>query len=276
MSIDIKNLSFSYNKGSSLEKTVLDNVTLSIKKGEFVVISGDVGSGKSTLIRHMNGLLKPCSGSVEVDGILAHQRKVRSKVGMLFQFPQKQLFGKTVLEDISFGPSNFGANALDVEKHVNEALVLTGLDAKLCSLSPFSLSGGQMRLVAMAGVLASKPDYLILDEPGSGLDLENRSSLFSTLKQLNSAGISIVVVSHQVSEMLPLADKVFLMDSGKLVFEGNPQEYMSSVSSHLPEITSLMKGLHARGFDVRTDISNLDEAFDEICALWKSREGIHK
>lgn len=271
MSLDINNLSYSYNRSTALENLALDDVTLSIKKGEFVLMTGEVGSGKSTLIRHMNGLLKPCSGSVKVDGISAHDKKVKSKVGILFQFPQKQLFGKTVQEDISFAPSNFGVSGNELKKQVHEAMALVGLDESMCSLSPFALSGGQMRLVAMAGVLASKPDYLVLDEPGSGLDPENKKALFSTLKKLNSEGISIIVVSHQISDFLPLADRVFQMNGGKLIFEGSPREYLRSVSSPLPDITILMKELHARGFDVRSDISDVDEAFDEISNLCGSQ-----
>ena len=271
MSIVVRNLSFSYNKRTSLENKVLENVDLSIEKGEFILITGEVGSGKSTLIRHLNGLLRPDSGSVEVDGIPAHERQVRSKVGMLFQFPQKQLFGRTVLEDISFGPLNFGSNDADIEEQVNEAMELVGLDADICSVSPFSLSGGQMRLVATAGVIATKPDYLVLDEPGSGLDAVNRKLLFSTLKELNSRGISVIVVSHQISEMLPLVDRVLLMEKGKVVFDGNPEVYLHSVESPLPEINLLMAELRTRGFDVRTDILDVDEAFEEILALLLSR-----
>lgn len=273
MSLDIKNLSFTYNRATSLEKLALDNVSLSIKKGDFVLITGEVGSGKSTLIRHMNGLLKACSGSIEVDGISAYEKKAKSKVGMLFQFPQKQLFGKTVQEDISFAPSNFGVSGAKLKEQVNEAMALVGLDESMCPLSPFILSGGQMRLVAMAGVLASRPDYLVLDEPGSGLDHENRKALFSTLKKLNSGGISVVVVSHQISDVLPLVDRIFHMNGGNLVFEGSPEEYLHSVSSPLPDITILMKELRGRGFDVRPDISDVDEAFHEISTLYGSQVG---
>jgi len=242
-------------------------VSLSIKKGDFVLISGEVGSGKSTLIKHMNGLLKPCSGSVEVDGIPTHKKDIRSKVGMLFQFPQKQLFGKTVDEDISFGPANFGIKGNQLKKQVHEAMDLMFLDESIASVSPFDLSGGQMRLVAMAGVLASKPDYLILDEPASGLDAKNRKILFSILKKLNSKGISIIVVSHQISDVLPLVDRLFLIDSGKIVFKGSPDEYLRSTNLYLPDIPWIMKELHDRGFDVKFDIFDIDEAFYEVSSL---------
>lgn len=264
MSIEVRDLSFYYNRGTSLEECALDSVSLSIGKGEFVLIGGEIGSGKSTLVRHFNGILKPQSGSVTVSGIASTKRDVRMKAGLLMQYPQKQLFGKTVFEDVSFGPSNFGIKGGALKKRVNDALDQVGLSMDIASLSPFNLSGGQMRLVALAGVLAMKPEYLILDEPTSGLDPENRSSLLSILKGLQSSGMSVVVVSHQVCELLPLAEKVILLDNGHVTFNGNPGDYLRSVSSPLPEITLLMKELSRAGFDVRDDIMSVDDAFDDI------------
>ncbi|WP_342306279.1 ATP-binding cassette domain-containing protein [Methanolobus sp. ZRKC5] len=264
MSIDVRDVSFWYNSGTSLEKQALDNVSLSIEKGEFVLIAGEVGSGKSTLIRHFNGLLKPQSGSVTVSGIESTSKDVRSIAGLLMQYPQKQLFGKTVFEDVSFGPSNFGLKGSALDKRVSDALDLVGLDMDISGLSPFALSGGQMRLVALAGVMAMKPEYLVLDEPTSGLDPENRSSLLLTLKKLHSSGISIIVVSHQMCEVLPFAEKVILLKNGKIAFAGTPEEYLNSVSSPLPEITLLMKELNLMGFNVRESIFSVDDAFREI------------
>ncbi len=264
MSIEVKDLNHFYNKGTSLEKHALDDVNFVIDKGEFVLIGGEVGSGKSTLVRHFNGLLKPDSGSVKINDIDAGDKKVRSHLGLLMQNPQKQLFGRTVFEDISFGPSNFGSKGEALKKRVVDALDLVGLGPEYTEISPFSLSGGQMRLVALAGILAMEPEYLVLDEPTSGLDPENRYSLLSTLKGLHCSGLSVVVVSHQVDEILPLADKVILLKKGRLAFVGTPEEYLSSVSSPLPEITSFMKLLNQAGFDVRDNIYSVDDAFQEI------------
>jgi energy-coupling factor transport system ATP-binding protein len=276
MSLTIKDLSFSYNRSSSLEKRALDNVSLSIDKGDFVLITGKVGSGKSTLIRHMNGLLKPQSGLVEVDGSSSADKRIKQKIGMLFQFSQKQLFGKTVQEDISFAPSNFGISGDDLKNRVRDSMDLVGLSTDLMNVSPFGLSGGQMRLVAMAGVLASKPDYLVLDEPTSGLDHQNQLLLFSTLKNLHSIGISIIVVSHQVSDFLQLVNKVILMDDGKIVFNGSSDEYLRSVSSPLPDITLLLKELHSRGFELKDDIFDVEDAFSEIYNYWNKHVGHRK
>lgn len=273
MSIDLKNVCFSYNTKMSLEKFALENVSLSIGKGEFVLIGGKVGSGKSTLIKHFNGLLRPTTGSVTVEGIPAHGKKIKEKVGLLFQYPQRQLFGKTVYEDIAFGPSNFKHEGNELKKKINRALDLVGLKEDICSLSPFSLSGGQMKLVAIAGVLASEPDYLVLDEPFSGLDPDNSKLLLLTLRHLNSTGISIVIISHQVEDLLQFADKIVIMDMGKIAFIGKPDEYVRSECFPLPEITCLMKELHMRGLDVKTDIFLVEEAFYEILIALEAKGG---
>ena len=271
MSIDVKDLSFSYNPGTGLEKNVLENINLSIGRGEFVLISGEISSGKSTLIRHFNGLLRPTSGQVTVEGTPAHEKHVKAKVGVLFQFPQNQLFAKTVYEDVAFGPSNFGFKGKKLEKRVIKALELAGVREELHSVSPFSLSGGEMRLVAIAGVLAMSPDYLVLDEPLAGLDPENKKSLLQILKNLHLQGKSVIVVSHRISDLLPLADKLFRIEDRRITFEGSPYEYMSSGASSFPEITSLMKELKQRGIDVREDIFTIEDAFNEICRVHKGR-----
>ncbi len=273
MSIDVKNVSFSYDPGTSLERTALKNVNLSIDRGEFVLIGGEIGSGKSTLIRHFNGLLRPSSGSVSVDGVEAHVKSVRKKVGILFQFPQNQLFANTVYEDIAFGPSNFGAKGDELRKQVTRALEMAGVKEELHEHSPFTLSGGEMRLVAIAGVLAIRPDYLVLDEPLSGLDPENREALLKLLKSLHMQGSSVIVVSHWIADLLPLADKIILMENGKISFEGSPEKYIKATSTPLPEITSLMKELQQKGFDVRDDIFDVEEALNEIIRVKKERSG---
>lgn len=271
MSIVVQDVTFRYNPGTSLERTALENVSLSIGRGEFVLIGGAIGSGKSTLIRHFNGLLRPCSGQVTVDGMQASEKKVRPRVGMLFQFPRQQLFGRTVFEELAFGPKNFGLRGPEIEKQVHYALELLGLGRDMSAASPLRLSGGQKRLVAIAGILACRPDYLVLDEPLSGLDAENKSLLISALRLLNSDGITIIVVSHRVSDMLSLADRVYWLDRGRLVFSGTPAEYAGHGSLPLPEITHLMKELRTRGFDVRDDIFETDEAFREISRVLGSK-----
>ncbi|WMW23989.1 ATP-binding cassette domain-containing protein [Methanolobus sediminis] len=273
MSVEVKDVSFFYNKGTSLEKKALDKVSFSIDKGEFILITGEVGSGKSTLIRHLNGILKPHSGFVKINGINSTNKKLRSKIGLLMQYPQRQLFGRTVLEDVSFGPSNFGLKGDKLKERVNDSLILAGLSPDIADLSPFSLSGGQMRLVALAGVLSMRPEYLILDEPTSGLDPENRASLFSTLKKLHGSGISVIVVSHQIDDFLPFVDKVLLLKDGCVDFIGSPEEYLLSVSSPVPEITSMMRELQECGFEVAGDVYSVDDAFNEIARTLGSDEG---
>ncbi len=273
MSIDVKNVSFSYDPGTSLERTALKNVNLSIDRGEFVLIGGEIGSGKSTLIRHFNGLLRPSSGSVSVDGAEAHVKSVRKKVGILFQFPQNQLFARSVYEDVAFGPANFGEKGDELRKKVTKALKMVGVREELYEHSPFTLSGGEMRLVAIAGVLAIRPDYLVLDEPLSGLDPEHREYLLKILKSLHMQGSSVIVVSHWIADLLPLADKIILMEKGKISFEGSPEKYIKATSTPLPEITSLMKELQQKGFDVRDDIFDVEEALNEIIRVKKERSG---
>jgi energy-coupling factor transport system ATP-binding protein len=264
MSVEVEDVSFFYNKGTSLEKKALDKVSFSIAKGEFILITGEVGSGKSTLVRHLNGLLKPHSGSVRINGIDSTSKKLRSKIGLLMQYPQRQLFGKTVFEDVSFGPSNFGLKDEELNERVSASLTLAGLSHNIADLSPFSLSGGQMRLVALAGVLSMRPEYLILDEPTSGLDPENRASLFSTLSHLKGRRISVIVVSHQIDDFLPFADKILLLKNGCVDFIGSRDEYLQSIASPIPEITSFMKELQKCGFEVTSNIYSVDDAFNEI------------
>jgi energy-coupling factor transport system ATP-binding protein len=209
---------------------------------------------------------------VTIDGKAAGSRKVRSKAGLLMQHPQKQLFGRTVYEDVAFAPSNFGFKGKELDEHVLYALGLAGLDGSVASLSPFSLSGGQMRLVALAGVLSMKPDYLILDEPASGLDPDNRVLLIGTLEKLHRSGISIVVISHQLSELLSLAEKIIILKSGRIEFVGSVPEYLRSAPFTLPEITSLMKELNLAGINVGDDIYSVDDAFSEIIRFFGSPE----
>jgi energy-coupling factor transport system ATP-binding protein len=276
MSIEVKDVTFRYDPGTPLARTALKDISLSINKSEFVLISGGIGSGKSTLIRHLNGLLKPSSGQVTVDGVAAQDKKVKAKVGVLFQFPHQQLFGRTVFEDVAFGPGNFGLRVPELERQVHDALEMLGMGKGICAISPFSLSGGQKRLVAIAGILASRPDYIVLDEPFSGLDGENKKCLLSALKLLSSKGTSVIVVSHRISDLLSVAQRVFLLDRGSLAFNGTPAEYAKYSILPLPEISCLMKELRIRGFDVRDDVFCVDDAFSEISRVLGVKEAAGK
>lgn len=267
MPIIVEDISFSYARDTQFESMVLDRVSLKIEEGEFLVIIGEVGSGKSTLIKHFNGLLKPFSGKVTVDGYNAASVQARKHVGMLFQFPQQQLFGRTVFEDVAFGPSNFGVSGEELRSKVSESLKLVGLDEKIASRSPFSLSNGHMRLVALAGIIASSPKYIVLDEPSTGLDPINRKELFKVLAQVRAIGVTIVMVTHNVYHVLPIATRMVFMERGKIAFEGTPEEYFLSTPSQLPDIPLLMRELRRSGVEVDDGIFNVEEAFQEIMRI---------
>lgn len=272
MSIDVNNLSFAYKKGSC-EAPVLDDINLTIHKGEFVGIVGEVGCGKSTLVKHFNGLLRPDSGAVGVDGMAATDRRVKERIGMLFQHPSKQLFCRTVYEDIAFGPSNFGVSGTELEERVHNACKQVGLDVRLLSSSPFDLSGGQMRLVALAGVLAFSPSYLVLDEPLSGLDAMSRRNLLGTLDKIRAKGMGVVVVSHDLDDILTHVDRIILLKAGRVAFEGAPDQYLASIITPVPAITQLMRHLRSCGLDVSDSVHSVDDAFDQISRALKNRRG---
>jgi len=266
MGIRVENLSYSYS-GNRKGKPVLGNISLEIARGEFAVISGAAGAGKSTLIKHFNGILRPESGRVTVDGLDAHTREVRRKVGMLFQHSQNQLFEETVYKEVAFGPSNFGIRGEELEKRVHETLSLVHLDAGILNRSPFSLSGGEKRRVALAGILALRPNYLVLDEPTAGLDPEGRAKLLGRLQNIHGKGVGIVVVSHNLEEVLPFAQKIISMEEGKVVFTGSPEEYLRAGYSPVPPLARLMKELNKKGADLREDIFTADEALKELQKL---------
>lgn len=267
MPIVVDDVSFSYARNTHLESKVLDRLSLKIEAGEFLVIMGEIGSGKSTLIKHLNGLLKPCSGKVTVDGHNASSVQSRKLIGMLFQFPQQQLFGRTVFEDVAFGPSNFGRSGEELRLQVSRSLKLVGLDEKIASMSPFSLSNGHMRLVAIAGILAASPKYIVLDEPFTGLGPESRNELFKVLAQAHAIGTTVVMVTHNLDHVLPMATRLMVMERGKVVFEGTPEAYLSSSVSNLPDITLLMKELHKCGIGVDDRIFSVEAAFEEIMRI---------
>ncbi|WP_167879403.1 ATP-binding cassette domain-containing protein [Methanococcoides sp. NM1] len=273
MSIDVKGLCFSYGKEKN-EVKFLKDITFSIDSSESVGIVGKVGCGKTTLIKHLNGLLVPDSGNVTVDGLPSSKKEVCKKVGILFQHPSKQLFCSTVFEDIAYGPTNFGVSGDELDSCVHEAIREVGLAEEILERSPFSLSGGEMRLVALAGVLSSFPDYIVLDEPTSGLSSSGKANLFRILDSLKNNGVGIVLVSHQLEDVLDVVDRLIYLDNGKIAFEGTPSEYLASMPSPVPQVTELMRGLKRSGIDVKDDIFSVDHAFEEIYAAWSEKRGV--
>lgn len=267
MPIIVENVSFSYRRKTQLEQMVLDGVSLKIGEDEFLVIMGEVGSGKSTLIKHFNGLLKPFSGKVTVDGHNATSIQARRLVGMLFQFPHQQLFGRTVFEDVAFAPLNFGISGEELRSKVSRSLKMVGLDEKIASRSPLSLSNGHMRLVALAGILAASPKYIVLDEPSTGLDPKSRKELFKALAQVRASGITVVMITHNPDHVLALATRVIFIERGKIAFEGTPEDYFLSTSSQIPDIPLLMGELRRCGIEVNDKIFNVEEAFQEIMRI---------
>ncbi|WP_304115404.1 energy-coupling factor transporter ATPase [Phascolarctobacterium succinatutens] len=243
MSIKLSNIYHTYSKGTPFERLALNNVSLDIAKGEIVAIIGHTGSGKSTLVQHLNGLLKPDQGQATINDIDitakgAQAKAARQQVGMVFQYPEHQLFAETVFEDIAFGPRNKGVEEEAVAKQVREAMEFVGLDYDtFAQRSPFQLSGGQMRRVAIAGVVAMNPDYLVLDEPSAGLDPRSRNAVFKEIMSLHkSRGIAIVLVTHSMEEAVKYADRLLVINAGKVLFDGTPAEIFKEHAAELVEV----------------------------------------
>jgi len=274
MSIIIDNLSYIYMKGSPLEKEALENINLTINQGEFVGIIGHTGSGKSTLIQHFNGILKPTSGKVVVEGINTSGKslkELRKKVGLVFQYPEHQLFEETVYKDVAFGLKQLGQNASEIDKKVRNVIEIVGLEENVLEKSPFELSGGQKRRVAIAGVLVMQPSILVLDEPAAGLDPKGRNEIFGFLQKLyKEEKITVIIVSHNMEEVAKIVNRVIVMSSGKIVMDGNTSEIFNDVSAlesiglSAPQITYLMKRLKKEISGLRDDIFTVDEAKKEI------------
>lgn len=270
MSIDIKNICYTYMRGTPFEKKALDDVSVSIDKGEIVAVIGHTGSGKSTLVQHLNGLLKPDAGQVAVDDVNlagkdAAAKKARQLVGMVFQYPEHQIFAETVYEDIAFGPRNRGFQPEEVDKQVREAMAFVGLDFEtFAKRSPFQLSGGQMRRVAIAGVVAMNPDYLVLDEPSAGLDPRSRNAVFKEIMALHqSRGIAIVLVTHSMEEAVKYAKRLLVINQGKILFDGNPadifrnhQQKLVEVGMDEPQVFKLANLLRRQGMELPQGITD--------------------
>ena len=281
MSIQVKNLTHTYSAGSALQQTAIRDVNLTIEEGEFVAIVGHTGSGKSTLVQHLNGLLKPTAGQVLVDGEdmngeNVNKRLIRQKVGLVFQYPEYQLFEETVAKDIAFGPKNQGLSAEEIDRRVRKAMARVQLDYdKYAERSPFELSGGQMRRVAIAGVLAMESRYLILDEPAAGLDPKGRDRILGMVKDLHAAGVTVVMVSHSMDDCARLATRMIVMSKGTVVASDTPRalfaqpEMMASVGLGVPEAAKLCQLLREKGLDLPNDLYTQEELQQHILRLWK-------
>ena len=277
--LELKNLSYVYGTGTPFEKTAVNNLSLSIEKGEFIGIMGHTGSGKSTLVQMLNGLMKPTSGQVLLDGedIWANPkdiRKIRFKVGMVFQYPEYQLFEETVAKDIAFGPTNMGKSGAELEKAVDDAARFTGLKDELLEKSPFDLSGGEKRRAAIAGVIAMNPEVLVLDEPTAGLDPMGRDVLLSQIVQYHKERKNtVILVSHSMEDIARVADKIIVMNKSNLVMFDKTKEVFSKgrelekIGLRVPQITKIMLELREKGFNVPEGILTVDEAMDCISSL---------
>ena len=260
MGIALENVSFTYQEGTPLASTALSDVSLTIEDGSYTALIGHTGSGKSTILQLLNGLLVPSQGSVRVFDTLITStsknkdiRQIRKQVGLVFQFAENQIFEETVLKDVAFGPQNFGVSEEDAEQIAREKLALVGIDESLFNRSPFELSGGQMRRVAIAGILAMEPAVLVLDEPTAGLDPLGRKELMNLFKKLHQSGMTIVLVTHLMDDVAEYANQVYVMEKGRLVKRGKPSDvfqdviFMEEVQLGVPKITTFCKRLADRG-----------------------------
>lgn len=285
MSVVIKNLTYIYDEGMPFANKALDNISFEIKDQDFVGLIGHTGSGKSTLIQHLNGLLKPSYGEIYVNDfnitdLNLNLTEIRKRVGVVFQYPEYQLFEETVEKDISFGPYNLGLEKEEVDKRVRESMEAVGLNyEKFKDKSPFELSGGQMRRVAIAGVIAMNPEVLILDEPTAGLDPSGRDEIFALIKRLHKENnMTIILSSHSMDDMAKLAKTIIVMNKGKIEFMGSPKEVFKSNTDRLkeigldiPQVLELAIKLREKGFDIKEDILTIEEAREEILRVMKGR-----
>ena len=276
MSIELRNVTYKYSTGTAYEMVALDNISLQIPDGQFIGIIGHTGSGKSTLIQHFNGLIRPTSGQVLFDGEdiwgeKYDRRHLRSQVGLVFQYPEHQLFETDVLTDVCFGPKNLGCSEEECKERALEALHQVGLKEKYYHMSPFYLSGGQKRRVAIAGVLAMNPKMLVLDEPTAGLDPKGRDDILDKVKELHETrGISIAIVSHSMEDMAKYVERIIVMNHGHMPFDGTPREVFShyleleKIGLAAPQITYIMHALAEHGLAVNTEATTVSEAKESI------------
>ncbi len=276
MSILVNHVDYVYNPGTVFEKKALSDVTFKIEDGEYIGLAGHTGSGKSTLVTHLNGLMKPTSGGIYIDGVDISSegydmKQLRSNVGLVFQYPEHQLFEEDVFTDVCFGPKNLGLDRTEIELRAYEALKAVGVKDKHFYMSPFDLSGGEKRRVAIAGVLAMKPKVLILDEPCAGLDPKGREEILAIADDLHdSLGITIIIVSHSMDDLAEHADRLLVMHEGMLVMDGPVREVfkyrieLENMGLAVPEATAVMSDLAKMGLNVRSDVITVEEAKKEI------------
>lgn len=277
--IETKNLTYTYGAGTPFSKTAIEDVNIAIKKGEFIGLIGHTGSGKSTLIQQLNGLLRPTSGTVLLNGKDIWEkkkeiRKVRFQVGMVFQYPEYQLFEDTVIKDIGFGPRNMGLSQDEVNQRVMQAVDFVGLDHALLEKSPFDLSGGEKRRAAIAGVIAMDPDVLVLDEPTAGLDPQGRDHLLSQIKAYHQQRQNtVILVSHSMEDIARVADRVLVMNESKVfLFDETAKVFsyakeLEQIGLRVPQVTKIMMKLHENGYPVDPAVFTLDQAVKEILPL---------
>ena len=276
--LEVRNLHHTYSPNTPFGHVALEDVSFQLERGQFVGIIGHTGSGKSTLIQHLNGLLKPDSGSILLDGKdiwsdKAYTRQCRFRVGLVFQYPEYQLFEETVYKDIAFGPKNMGLKADEIERRVCEAAGFVGISEKQLSMSPFDLSGGQKRRVAIAGVIAMEPEILILDEPAAGLDPEGKEEILSNIEAYRKAkNATIIMVSHSMADVARLADRLLVMNDAKLVMDGTPEEVfknadmLGKMGLDIPSVTRVFLKLRELGLDV-PQVYTLDQAVQALSLL---------
>lgn len=281
--LETQNLTYKYSVGTPFEKVAIEDINISVEKGDFIGIIGHTGSGKSTLVQHLNGLLKPTSGTILLDGTDIHSdknftRQARFKVGLCFQYPEYQLFENTVYEDIAFGPKNMKLSKEEIKERVLRAAEFVGVRNDMLQKSPFDLSGGEKRRVAIAGVMAMQPEILILDEPSAGLDPKGRKVISEMIEQYRkNTGSTVIVVSHSMEDVAESADKVLVMNKGKVEYFASVDEVFSNaehlveIGLNVPEITKVFLALKKQGYDVRTDIYSVNEAKAELLRLFKER-----
>ena len=283
MSIEVRNLSHIYGEGTIFEQYALKNVNLTIGDGEFIGLIGHTGSGKSTLIQHLNGLLRASSGDILYNGESIYRegysmKELRSHVGLVFQYPEHQLFEVDVFSDVCFGPKNLGLSQEEVEARAREALTLVGLDESFYKQSPFELSGGQKRRAAIAGVLAMKPEVLILDEPTAGLDPQGREDVLGLVAKLHrERGMTVILVSHSMEDVARYVSRLVVMNHGEKVFDGTPKEVfrhykeLEAIGLAAPQITYVVHALKEQGIPIDEDITTVEEARDAILAIWRKQ-----
>lgn len=289
MSIKVEHVTYTYGAGTPFEKTALYDTSVEIHEGEFVGIIGHTGSGKSTFVQLLNGLIQPTTGTVTVDGTdISKKTKevmaMRHKVGMVFQYPEYQLFEETIAKDIAFGPRNFGLSEQEIEERVREAMDFVGLDYQTyADRSPFRLSGGQMRRVAIAGVIAIHPQYLILDEPSAGLDPIGRREIFSEIQRWHKEkDVTVILVSHNMEDVSQMANRLLVLSHGKIQLDGEPldifstkQDVLQQAGVSVPPATSVLQYLQTRGFTVNDRVHSIDESVDALYACLRGMKDAH-